>query len=540
MKLIKAQWETMQRRIASTKQYLQKGPLAWSLILLLIALFFVPYLFPGVTPHTLGPYAVLQYVIVVVAVLLRSRKGAFLAMGLLLVGSFIEGEVAYGFFWPTFDIQAFSLIYTSMVFVTFVAGHFRHVSQQLTLAQAELKKMALTDALTQLPNHRAMVDQLDKELERARRYGRPFSLLFFDVDHFKHVNDTHGHTTGDAVLRQISERASNVLRGGDTLGRFGGEEFVLLLPEADASTAQHVAERLRTVIAANPVATTDVPEGITMTISVGVGTHPQDGRLGPELLSQADEAMYVAKRLGRNQVRTATEARQTFDDPVLMALLRDGERNEATERAGKSPEQVKQASSVKMVFSLMSLIELRDHSMGEHSRAVSDVATAIAQEMRLPQQQVELIGTAGLLHDVGKVGIPDTLLQHADHFATNERAVIRRHPEVGAEILDASLSLHNLVPAVRHHHERWDGGGYPNQLKGVHIPLAARIIAVADAYDAIVRGSSYQMGRSEEEAMAELRRGAGTQFDLAVVQALLATLRHQQEQKQTLQTMVNG
>ena len=188
-----------------------------------------------------------------------------------------------------------------------------------------------------------------------------------------------------------------------------------------------------------------------------------------------------------------------------------------------------------MVFSLMSLIELRDHGMSAHSHAVSDLATAIAQAMGVLPQQVQLIGTAGLVHDIGKVGIPDALLQHAGRFSANERSVIRRHPEVGAEILAASLSLHDLVPAVRHHHERWDGEGYPDQLRGTHIPLAARIIAVAEAYDAIGRGSSYQASRSQEEAVAELRRGAGTQFDPAVVQALLAILTQQHVQEQTMQ-----
>jgi putative nucleotidyltransferase with HDIG domain len=188
-----------------------------------------------------------------------------------------------------------------------------------------------------------------------------------------------------------------------------------------------------------------------------------------------------------------------------------------------------------MVFSLMSLIELRDHGMSAHSHAVSDLATAIAQAMGVLPQQVQLIGTAGLVHDIGKVGIPDALLQHAGRFSANERSVIRLHPEVGAEILSASLSLQDLVPAVRHHHERWDGEGYPDQLRGTHIPLAARIIAVAEAYDAIGRGSSYQASRSQEEAVAELRRGAGTQFDPAVVQALLAILTQQHVQEQTMQ-----
>lgn len=325
------------------------------------------------------------------------------------------------------------------------------------------------------------------------------------------------------------------MRGGDTLGRFGGEEFVTLLPEADIGEARTVAERIRATVASSPMAASEVAGGIIMTVSMGVVAYPQDGQLGQELLSQADEAMYFAKRLGRNQVRLAEEARQAVDDPVLLALLQNAGRSEAEERAGLSAEQVKRASSVKMVFSLMSLIELRDHGMSAHSHAVSDLATAIAQVMGVPPPQVQLIGCAGLLHDIGKVGIPDAVLQQAGRFSATERSVIRLHPEVGAEILSASLSLHDLVPAVRHHHERWDGEGYPDRLRDVHIPLAARIIAVAESYDAMGRGSAYQASRSEEEAVAELRRGAGTQFDPAVVQALVAVLTQQHEQQQTMQ-----
>ncbi len=406
-----------------------------------------------------------------------------------------------------------------------------HAHQKLSEAYAIIQKQALTDALTSLPNHRAVMDQFSKELDRAQRYGRPLSILFFDADRFKRVNDTHGHAAGDAVLCQIGERAGSVLRGGDTLGRFGGEEFVILLPEADAREASVVAERIRAAVAAVPATTSEVEGGIAVTVSIGLSTYPTDGDAAQELLSQADEAMYVAKRLGRNQVRTAQEARQMGADVELMALLQQEGQREAAQQEGITSERLREIYTLRMIYSLLSLLQRRDESLSAHAHAVSDLATTIAQTMGLAPKEVSRIGMAALLHDIGKVAIPDRLLQKADPLSSHERVLLRDHAELGAQILEASPFLYDLVPAVRHHHERWDGSGYPDQVSGEDIPLSARIIAVAEAYDAIQRVFPYQASRSSEEAMAELWRCAGTQFDPAVVHALWAMLADQWEQQ---------
>jgi diguanylate cyclase (GGDEF)-like protein len=196
------------------------------------------------------------------------------------------------------------------------------IHKELEEAYVMIRKQALTDGLTGLPNHRAVMDQFSKELEEARRYQHPLSILFFDVDRFKYVNDTYGHAAGDIVLCQIGEQASSTLRGGDTLGRFGGEEFVVLLPEADANEAIIVAERIRATVEAEPVAAPEVAGGIAITVSIGLSTHLVDGDSEHALLSQADEAMYVAKRMGRNQVRTAEEARQMYASGTNTLLTR--------------------------------------------------------------------------------------------------------------------------------------------------------------------------------------------------------------------------
>jgi diguanylate cyclase (GGDEF)-like protein/putative nucleotidyltransferase with HDIG domain len=396
-------------------------------------------------------------------------------------------------------------------------------------AYATIQKQALTDGLTGLPNHRAVMDQLQKELDRARRYGSPFSVLFFDGDRFKKVNDMHGHAAGDAVLRQIGERAGSMLRGGDTLGRFGGEEFVVLLPEADAQEAAVVAERIRAAVAVGRIAIAGVEGGVSATVSIGLATYPDDGISEETLLSQADEAMYIAKRLGRNQVRTAEEARHMSVDVELMALLQYEGQREEVERDGISSDRQRETYMLRTIYSLMTLLERRDAGLSVHAYAVRDVATAIAEMQGLGSKDVSRIGMAALLHDIGKVAVPDILLQKSAPLSSQDRVLLREHAELGAQILEVSPFLSDLVPMVRHHHEHWDGSGYPNQLKGEDIPLEARIIAVAEVYDAMQREYPYHISHSPEQALVELQHGAGTQFDPAVVQVLSVLLEKQPE-----------
>jgi diguanylate cyclase (GGDEF)-like protein len=206
----------------------------------------------------------------------------------------------------------------------------------LEAAHATIQMQALTDVLTNLPNHRAVMEQFAKDIERARRHKLAFSILFFDADRFKHVNDTYGHGAGDAVLREIGERAATCLRTGDTLARFGGEEFVILLFEADASGATIVAERILASVSARPMALAEVEGGITMTVSIGQATYIEDGCSEQDMLAQADQAMYVAKRMGRNQVRSAAEARQLSTDSTRTAAWNEQTRIEAMQREGVS------------------------------------------------------------------------------------------------------------------------------------------------------------------------------------------------------------
>jgi two-component system cell cycle response regulator len=533
MQPMKKRVQRFRSRLQTVTHTLSKGPLGWGVILLALALFYLFFFFTvrqGMTMEQLLPISSWSLLPLLLGAWLKGRRGGFLAWFLAIPNLIIAGNIAYGAAWfsPTHRGEVIVFMIADLG-IGQAAGLFSAINSRLSSAYATIQKQALTDALTGLPNHRAVMDQLEKELDRARRFDRPFSLLFFDADRFKHVNDTYGHGTGDAVLRQIGERVGSLSCGGETLGRFGGEEFVLLLPEADASEASAVAERIRAAIAARPMATEEVTDGILMSVSMGVATYPADGEEGKALLSQADEAMYLAKRLGRNQVRTAAEGRLASANPELQLLLQEAERGEALERQGQSPQQIKEGYMLKMISSLLFLVEQRDPSMHEHSQRVSTLATAIAQELALEPSEVFKIGSAALLHDVGKVGLPDVLLEKAGPLSPDERELLKEHPQLGAQILQTNPFLHDLMPIVLHHHERWDGTGYPDHLAGELIPLAARIIAVAESYDTMLRGFSYQVSHSPEEAIAELQRGAGTQFDPRIVQCFLVALTHQQE-----------
>ncbi|HEV2582845.1 MAG TPA: amino acid permease [Ktedonobacteraceae bacterium] len=371
---------------------------------------------------------------------------------------------------------------------------------ELQVAHDELATLAITDHLTGLPNHRALVATLAHELERATRYSRPCSILFVDLDHFKALNDSCGHAAGDAVLRELGEVIRESLRNIDTVGRWGGEEFLAVLPEADEASALAAAERVRVAVAGHVFG---VGGGTYLTCSLGIAVFPLDATDRSHLVEAADRAMYAAKKLGRNQVRTASE-------PAV--LLVDG-----GSRAVGSREDVALTGAVE---ALAALVEARDQYTGDHTSEVATLATQIALRLGLSEADARMVGLAGHLHDLGKVAIPDDVLQKPSGLTPEEWELMRTHPVVGADVVSRMPSLRVLVPAIRGHHERWDGEGYPDRLSGEDIALGARIIAVADAYGAMTTDRPYRKAGSPSWAMRELRRCAGVQFDPTIVDAL--------------------
>ncbi|MBA2285660.1 MAG: diguanylate cyclase [Ktedonobacteraceae bacterium] len=496
---------------------LQKGPFAWILIALLMGLILAPAFFPGKSITSLGAALTLNCIPIGLGALLRARKGALFAAFLFSGMQIAANYHISGFMWQWQQDQRINWVFSSLAWLIFalVAGQFRHIANRLKIARAELEKQSLTDGLTGLPNHRDLLERLSKEVERARRFERGLSVVFFDADHFKRINDTQGHAVGDAVLRALGERVGRVLQGGDTLGRYGGEEFVVLLPEIEPAQAYEAAERMRVAVAATPIAPNAIEGGIHATISLGIASYPDDGTTGNDLLVKADEAMYWAKKRGRNQSCTVAQAAQAQE--------------QAAQEESLQAHHSQQVNRKGMIASFFTSIEMRDSSMSDHARQVSDLARDIALQMNMDEAGITQVSQAGLLHDIGLIGFSEALLRKAEPLTASEWATIQQHPIFGAQIL-ADSCLIDLIPAIRHHHESWNGRGYPDRLAGEAIPLASRIIAIAEAYCHMITDYPYQKGRSHADALEELQRCAGTQFDaLAVCAATIVLMHHLKE-----------
>ncbi|WP_205699488.1 diguanylate cyclase [Conexibacter sp. SYSU D00693] len=357
----------------------------------------------------------------------------------------------------------------------------------------DLSDAARTDPLTGLLNRRALHEVLDLELERARRTGRPLALLVLDVDRFKLINDVHGHAEGDRLLRDIGAVLRAEARRTDSPARLGGEELAVLLPETSAQQAVLVAERLRTGI-------TQALSGAghVVTCSFGIAAFPEHGETQDALLHCADQAMYAAKRAGRDRV----------------VRFQPGTTEELLGRGGDPSAR----SRVDALVLLAESLDLRDTGTAAHSRTVGRYAGALADALGFGDDGVERVRLAGVLHDVGKLSMPHDVLHAARALTPEERTLVERHPELGARLLE-SAGLSDLSVWVECHHERPDGRGYPRGLRGDAIPLEARVLAVADAFEAMTADRPYRAGMSVAEARAELRRCAGTQFDEQVVAA---------------------
>ena len=372
---------------------------------------------------------------------------------------------------------------------------------ELSTARDELAALATTDVLTGLINHRALVAAIDLELERCDRYGRSCGLLFLDIDHFKELNDTYGHAVGDVALKAIAELAHGTIRSIDTMGRWGGEEFVILLPEVGEADALATAERVRRAVSDHVF---EIADGRRITCSIGAAVYPADAPDRSELMIAADHAMYAAKRLGRNLAFAAA-------NPAVAAMW---------DSSGDVRRADTDATLSSAVEALVMLVEARDAYTGEHAERVADLSMRLAVALGCPAEETRDILTSGRLHDVGKVAVPDSILQKPGPLDEIEWEMIRTHVEVGAEIVGRISNLRAAADLIRSHHERWDGGGYPHRLVADEIPFGARILAVADAYHAMTTGRPYQQARSHEAALAEIRNCSGTYFDPMVVAAL--------------------
>ncbi|WP_246942991.1 diguanylate cyclase [Bacillus pinisoli] len=360
---------------------------------------------------------------------------------------------------------------------------------------------SITDPLTGLYNSAYFKRMLNLGMKECKENGHSMALLFCDIDNFKKLNDHQGHLYGDKILTEISELISHNVRAGDIVCRYGGEEFVVIMKNADETTAGYVAERIREKVAIHGSMNILTP----ITISIGLAIYPDDTS-EDEFVHIADQAMYAAKSLGKNRVITARQ-------------LKTMEKQEYERKVEE------QKSLLHTILSIVKAVEVKDPYTTSHSEVVSEYAAKLASRMGIGEKEIHDIAVAGLLHDVGKIGIPLEILNKEGQLDEEEYDTIKTHPILGYHILSNIEEVHQSLPFILHHHEQPDGEGYPHGLKGTEIPLGASIIAVVAAYHSMTSKRPYRKEPlTEEAAIQELLNGKSKQFNSDVVDEFLLML----------------
>jgi len=428
-----------------------------------------------------------------------------------------------------------------------IAGAYHNA---LTFQKAQ--EQAITDGLTGVKTHRFFMEALSSEWKRSSRAGRSFALVLMDLDRFKFVNDFYGNLEGDLVLQRVGQILETNCRRSDVVARYGGDEFVILMPETTMEQARQLSSKLRGWVAADPLLREK-----NISASFGIASYPLHGSSPQELIQVADASMYLSKHQGGNTVSTAdhvdpTEARRWKRDVLeaylgvtLKRLFATGPDafdeiyqrlrqfsdslppGEASGTAGMDGPNALPQSILETVTSLAYAIDAKDQYTQGHSQKVSAYAALLAEAIGLSEPEVEEIRLGAVLHDVGKVGIPEQILNKSGPLNPEEWETMKSHVVYGGKLLEPLVPLARIREMVLHHHEFFDGSGYPDGQVGKVIPLGARILTIADSYDTITSDRSYKKGRTAEEALAELERCSGAQFDPELVEAFVKAMRQQ-------------
>ena len=376
------------------------------------------------------------------------------------------------------------------------AGQLAQALKNTRLVE-EIKALGEIDSLSGLYNRRRALEQLEMELKRAQRYEGRFSVMIADIDNFKLFNDTYGHPLGDEIIKRVESLLLRRARTSDFVARFGGDEFLLILPEAYRADAKKVADSLRASLATSPYI---APDGarIPLRMSFGASSFPEDGHDAAALIAVADANLYESKRWGGDTVTVRPE-------PI----------------SGEAVD----SRAFSTLDSLVSAVDNKDHYTRRHSAQVAEYTVLIGKKLGLNEEQMEHLRVASMLHDVGKIGVPDRILRKPGTLTIKEVEYMRQHPLIGSMMIMQHLpECLEIKDAVAAHHERWDGKGYPAQLLGEHIPLLARVMAVADSYSAMTTDRPYHAALESREALDKLVEGSGTQFDPDMVRAFLACM----------------
>ena len=413
--------------------------------------------------------------------------------------------------------------------VSFFANHLGMFIHNVQLSE-QTNKFANTDTLTSLYNHRGFQEVLATEMAKSKDTGKPLSVVMFDVNNISKINRELGHAKGDEVIKTVAEKIKQNIRANDSAGRYGGDEIAVIMPDTDTKDAKYLAEYITYCLSC-----CFVDDVGPVKVSVGISTYPECTIDQEKLLILAEQAMFISQAKGYKEGMSAIVSSSDFnfwDDVALNSFAEVLTKRhsqiginfeEELVHKFNQEEIVNHTHLMEMVTSLAGAIDAKDPYTKGHSTSVSRYAEALARAVNLPEAEVERIKIGALLHDVGKIGIPESVLKKPGKLDDEEWEIMKQHPTIGAEkVLAPNEALRDLIPIVKYHHERLDGKGYPEQLIGNEIPLAARIVSVADAYHALVSDRPYRKGMPIEKACAILKEGAGIQWDSDLVRQFIS------------------
>ncbi|MFH0918354.1 MAG: diguanylate cyclase [Candidatus Omnitrophota bacterium] len=392
------------------------------------------------------------------------------------------------------------------------------LNRELIKTNEKLKSISLIDAHTGLYNYRYLQEAIEVEFHQARRYAQSLAIIMLDVDYFKSINDVYGIAFGDLVLKQLARQLKRMVRRYDILIRYSGEEFIVISPRSNRSTAFNMAQRLLDSL--NFINFGNKKHNVKLKISLSVVSFPDDrAKNGMDLVNQADVLLNKVKDAGGNRVYSSLEVKNPLSKAAEKVSKVVGIKT-LKNTISRLNKQSKQGLS-ESIFAFAKTLELKDHYTGEHVENTVHFATGVAKELNLPKEDVELIKQAAMLHDLGKIGISENILLKKGKLNKKEFEEIKKHPQIGADIIRPIQFLHDLIPFIFYHHERWDGKGYPSGIRGEDIPLGARVIAIADVYQALISDRPYHKAFTKRAAIDIIKKSSGTQFDPRIVSAFL-------------------
>lgn len=404
-----------------------------------------------------------------------------------------------------------SLTVVSSIIVSMFANFQEIQKQKLHEQKCKLELLSVTDDLTGAYNHRFFNTILDKEIEKSKTNSKPLALIMIDIDNFKMCNDVSGHDYGDYILKGTASILKTAAGDQNIVCRYGGDEFAVILPGLDLDSASQMAHKIRNLFEKEKSKYFKSQTFINITLSMGFSVYPDLAATKDDLINQADMALYHSKNLGKDKIH--------FYQDVLEKL--------------KKHISSDHQHMIGVFKALLSTISAKDEYTRGHCERVAHYSVMIGKALNLSIKDISMLQYAGLLHDIGKVEVPKLILSKTGKLTNSELNVIRQHPIYSANILEP-LSMSQLIDYVLHHHERYDGHGYPHGLAGGSISLGARILCVADAFDAMLSDRPYSSSMNIDEAFLELEKNAGSQFDPEIVKIFIKIMKESDEYKKVV------